>query len=296
MPKGPGVPAAPEAVPLPLDGIDTVQFDANGLVPAVVQDWHTGDVLMLGFMNRATLARTLETGNVWFWSRRRNQAWLKGETSGNFLRVREVRKNCYQDSLLVLAEPVGPVCHTGEQVCYYRKLDGTPVEPGAHPGAVARRGARHDDDTLEHRPDSPSRSGERVDQGPASPAGPSGSMDWLFEIIDRRRRERPAGSYVVQLLDQGVDRIARKLGEETAEVIIAAKNRSAADLAAEMADLWFFSLVLLADAGLTPRDVYRVLAGRHRPRGARRAGPAGEAADTPTATRSAESTRPDTSG
>ncbi len=103
--------------------IDTIRFDENGLVPAIVQDVNTKDVLMLGFMNRDALLRTAREGKVCFWSRSRQKFWIKGETSGMFLQARAIRVNCENDSLLVLAEPVGPTCHTGHDSCYYREAD-----------------------------------------------------------------------------------------------------------------------------------------------------------------------------
>ena len=104
--------------------IDTIRFDENGLVPAIVQDVHTQAVLMLGFMNRDSLLRTVREGKVCFWSRSRQKFWLKGETSGMFLQTRAVRVNCENNSLLVLAEPIGPTCHTGHESCYYSEADG----------------------------------------------------------------------------------------------------------------------------------------------------------------------------
>ena len=218
-----------------LDGIDEIDFGTDGLVLAVVQDLHTREVLMPGFTNKEMLRKTLETGNAWFWSRSRQAPWLKGETSGNFLHVREVRRNCYDNSLLYLSEPVGPACHTGAVSCFYRRLDGLDVEvPNSY-----------------NRTDS-------------EPTGKPGSVEWLWEVIQQRVRDRPEGSYPVKLLDQGTDRVAKKVGEEAAEVIIAAKNRSPEELANEMADLWFHSLLLLQDAGMTPDDVFQALAARHR--------------------------------
>jgi phosphoribosyl-AMP cyclohydrolase len=102
--------------------LDTIRFDEQGLVPAIVQDAQTREVLMLGFMNRDALVRTLEEGKVCFWSRSRQKFWLKGETSGVYLLIRAVRINCEQNSLLVLAEPTGPTCHTGHESCYYRQI------------------------------------------------------------------------------------------------------------------------------------------------------------------------------
>ncbi|HAH87372.1 MAG: phosphoribosyl-AMP cyclohydrolase [Armatimonadota bacterium] len=102
---------------------DEVKFGADGLIPAVIQDSHDGQVLMVGFMNRDALEKTLAEGKVCFWSRSRQKFWLKGESSGNFLLVKEVLVNCYVDSLLIKAEPVGPTCHNGYQSCYYRKIE-----------------------------------------------------------------------------------------------------------------------------------------------------------------------------
>ena len=105
------------------NALERLQFDAQGLVPAVIQDANTKQVLMLGFMTRQMLAKTLETGQVWFWSRSRQEPWLKGATSGNYLHVVSVYRNCEENSLLILAKPQGPTCHTGNVSCYYRTLD-----------------------------------------------------------------------------------------------------------------------------------------------------------------------------
>ena len=227
------------ATPIGLDGIETIDFGESGLIPAVVQDRNTGEVRMVGFTNREMLERTLETGNVNFWSRTRNRPWLKGETSGNYLRVREVRRNCEDNSLLYLVDPIGPTCHTGARTCFYRRLDG---------GQVSGFGFR-----VSRSPPHETRNEEPE----------TGTLDWLFEIVCQRQRDMPEGSYTSKLLREGVDRIAKKVGEEAAEVIIAAKNRSPEELTREMADLWYHALVLLADAQVTPEDVYRVLAARH---------------------------------
>ncbi len=103
--------------------IDDIRFDENGLIPAMVQDASSKEVLMLGFMNRDSLLRTAQEGKVCFWSRSRQKFWLKGETSGMFLRTRAIRVNCESNSLLILAEPVGPTCHTGHESCYYRQAE-----------------------------------------------------------------------------------------------------------------------------------------------------------------------------
>ncbi|MFC2071014.1 phosphoribosyl-AMP cyclohydrolase [Chloroflexota bacterium] len=103
--------------------MDDIQFDEKGLVPAVVQDIDTGEVLMLGFMNKEALDKTISGEDVWFYSRSRQELWHKGETSGNYIKVREVWKNCEDNSILVKAKPTGPVCHTGNRTCYFRRID-----------------------------------------------------------------------------------------------------------------------------------------------------------------------------
>ena len=211
---------------LSLEGLETLDFGTDGVIPAIAQDAVTGEVLIPGFATREMVQKTLETGRAWFWSRSRQKPWLKGEESGNFIYVTEVRKNCEDDAVLYLGRPVGPACHTGADGCFYRRLDGSSV---VQPASYSR----------------------------------AGRIEWLWGVIQQRVRERPDGSYTVKLLDQGTDRVVRKIGEEAAEVIIAAKNRSPEELAAEMADLWFHSLLVLQDAGLSPEDVFRTLAGRH---------------------------------
>jgi phosphoribosyl-AMP cyclohydrolase / phosphoribosyl-ATP pyrophosphohydrolase len=201
-----------------------VQFDDQGLIPAIVQHARSGEVLMLGYMNEAALRQTIESQLVTFWSRSRQSLWQKGETSGNLLRLVELRQDCDGDALLVLAEPAGPTCHTGQPSCFHRKLDGEIVQ-------------------------------ERV---PAS-----GMLTELSDIIARRATERPEGSYVVKLLDGGVDRIGKKIGEEAAEVIIAAKNNSADELTWELADLLFHSMLLLARQGVPIEAIWAELRRRH---------------------------------
>ena len=201
-----------------------MRFDDQGLIPAIVQHARSGEVLMLGYMNEEALRRTIESGLVTFWSRSRQLIWQKGETSGNLLQLVELRQDCDGDTLLVLAEPAGPTCHTGEPTCFHRRPD----------GEMAR------------------------DRLPAS-----SMLTELSDLIARRTAERPEGSYVVKLLDGGVDRIGKKIGEEAAEVIIAAKNNSASELTWELADLLFHSMLLLARQGVPIEAIWAELRRRH---------------------------------
>jgi phosphoribosyl-ATP pyrophosphohydrolase/phosphoribosyl-AMP cyclohydrolase len=201
-----------------------IKWDERGLVPAIVQDANTGQVLMLAYMNQASLERTLETGESWFWSRSRGELWHKGATSGNTQRLVEIRYDCDADTLLLRVEPAGPACHTGHQSCFYRSLpDQTEVEDPLPSGGV-----------LAHL--------EAV-------------------IQDRKANPRP-GSYTRQLLAAGLPRILKKVGEEAVEVIVAAQNEGDERLVSELADLTYHTLVLLAARNLSWADVETELARR----------------------------------
>jgi phosphoribosyl-ATP pyrophosphohydrolase/phosphoribosyl-AMP cyclohydrolase len=198
-------------------------FDRIELVPAIVQDARSGQVLMLGYMNEEAYRRTLDDGEVWFWSRSRGRLWRKGETSGNVLRLRALRIDCDGDTVLVQADPAGPTCHTNAVSCFF---------------------------TSAYESDDP-------------PASPEVAAE-LFDTIRRRLADRPPGSYVATLAERGVERIAQKVGEEATEVVIAGVTRNRDDLVTETADLWFHTLVLLAENGLSPDDVWAELAQRRR--------------------------------
>lgn len=197
-----------------------MKYDDNGLIPAIVQHARSGEVLMLGYMNEESLRLTHESGLVTFWSRSRSEIWQKGSTSGNTLRVVSIRQDCDEDALLVLAEPAGPTCHTGERSCFYRDLAGVTLGTSAVPSTIVAR---------------------------------------LADIIHQRSLQQDAGSYTAKLLRGGVDRIGKKIGEEAAEVIIGAKNGSPAELTYEMADLIYHSLVLLENQGVSAEDVWKEL-------------------------------------
>jgi phosphoribosyl-ATP pyrophosphohydrolase/phosphoribosyl-AMP cyclohydrolase len=204
--------------------LEALNFSMGGLLPVVVQHVRSGQVLMVGFANAEAVRRTLESRHAWFFSRSRQALWEKGETSGHYLDVRGIRVDCDADALIYLCEPHGPTCHTGEPSCFFQALDQVP---------------------------SVETSGEAATH--------------LFEtILARQRQGDPGTSYVAKLLDQGVDRVAQKVGEEAVETVIAAKNSDKEALASELADLWFHSFILLAQQGMTPEDVWAVLQSRRR--------------------------------
>ncbi|MBO9325873.1 MAG: bifunctional phosphoribosyl-AMP cyclohydrolase/phosphoribosyl-ATP diphosphatase HisIE [Roseiflexus sp.] len=201
-----------------------IKFDASGLIPAIVQHARSGEVLMLGYMNEEALQQTLVSGMVTFWSRSRQALWRKGETSGNVLRLIEIRQDCDGDALLVLAEPAGPTCHTGRVSCFHRTLEGD-VTPVRMPQSVI--------------------------------------LTDLANVIAQRASAPKEGSYTAKMLAGGVDRIGKKIGEEAAEVIIAAKNGAPDEVAWEIADLMYHTLVLLQQQGMTIEAVWDELRRRY---------------------------------
>jgi phosphoribosyl-ATP pyrophosphohydrolase/phosphoribosyl-AMP cyclohydrolase len=205
-----------------------IQFDERGLVPAVVQDWRDGTVLMVGLMNREALDQTVTTKHVHFWSRSRNKLWEKGETSGHYLLLKDLFIDCDRDTVLVKAEPVGPTCHTGAGSCFFSQLEET--------------------GTME---------------GSKSSEARGGILDRIYGTILDRQEHPKSGSYVSSLFEGGQDRILKKIAEEAGEVMLASKNVKREEIIYEVADLFFHALVVLGYHGITLQDVYQELASRH---------------------------------
>ncbi len=203
----------------------SVSWGANGLVPAIVQDAETGQVLMLAYMNAEALARTIETGETYFWSRSRDELWHKGATSGNIQRVEEIRLDCDGDALLVRVRPAGPACHTGKVSCFFRDLSGAEI---------------------------------------ATQPQNAGVIQHLESIIADRKAHPRKESYTSRLFAAGEKEIAKKVGEEGVEVAIATLAEDNGRLVYEMADLVYHSLVLLAQKGLSWVDIEGELARRFR--------------------------------
>lgn len=211
--------------------LDDVRFDENGLVPAVVQEAESGQVLMVAYMNRESLARTLETGYTWFYSRSRGRLWQKGERSGHVQRVREILADCDQDALLIRVDQEGPgACHEGYKSCF-------------HYPVAAKEGAGGGDEVSEPRTFDP----ERVY---GSAGGGEGILTHLYQVIASRKESPVEGSYTSYLFRSGVDKILKKIGEESAEVIIAGKGGDRDGLVMESADLLYHLLVLLVEEGV----------------------------------------------
>ncbi|PYS51232.1 MAG: bifunctional phosphoribosyl-AMP cyclohydrolase/phosphoribosyl-ATP pyrophosphatase [Acidobacteria bacterium] len=206
--------------------IEDLKFDERGLVPAIVQDARSREVLTLAYMNEESLRRTLLEGETWFWSRSRARLWHKGETSGNTQRVVEILADCDADALNILVEPKGAACHTGARSCFHNQLQ----------------------NEVHAKTEDEERSvGSRPAIGPV--------LESLYTIIESRRLERPAGSYTTYLFDQGLDKILKKIGEEASETIIAAKNEASDSLVAEVSDLAYHLIVLLVERGVRLEEI-----------------------------------------
>ncbi len=207
-----------------------LKFDNKGLIPAIVQDASTKDVLMMAYMNKESLDKTLETGNTWFYSRSRQELWMKGKTSGNVQAVKEIRYDCDNDTLLVFVEPKGPACHTGERTCFHRNLQDGVNKP------------------------------EEIEEVRTAVEG--SILDELYELIVERKKQMPEGSYTTKLFKEGMGKIAAKVSEESTEVIEAAFEKNKGEVVWEAADLIYHLMVLLAAKDVDFADVKKEL--KHR--------------------------------
>ncbi len=200
--------------------LDELKFDAQGLIPAVVVDSITKKVLTVAYMNRESLRISMERGLTCFWSRSRQELWLKGETSGNYQHIVSITADCDNDALVVVVEKDGPACHTGSDSCFTRPL--------------------YQSETLHEF-----------------------TLQGLAELLQGRMHDRPEGSYTTYLFDKGTDKILKKIGEETTEVIVAAKNDDHKETIYEIADLAYHVMVLMTQMGISVEDIHRELASRH---------------------------------
>jgi phosphoribosyl-ATP pyrophosphohydrolase/phosphoribosyl-AMP cyclohydrolase len=215
--------------------IEDLKFDERGLIPAIVQDARTREVLTLAYMNEKSLRRTLEEKETWFWSRSRSSLWHKGETSGNTQRLVRVAADCDADALAVSVVPSGPACHTGARSCFHHQIQNEPTS-------------------------------EIGSEEPCSeePQFLGAVLEQLYTLIESRRRERPGNSYTSYLFNQGLDKILKKIGEEASETIIAAKNEAIKPLVAEVSDLVYHLLVLLVERGVALEEIAIELEARSR--------------------------------
>ncbi len=200
--------------------IDQLKFDEKGLIPAVVTDSISKKVLTVAYMNRESLRISMEKGLTCFFSRSRQQLWLKGETSGNYQHIVSITADCDMDALVICVEKDGPACHTGNDSCFFNPV--------------------WQNDSLSEF-----------------------SLQGLYKLLEQRKEEKPEGSYTTYLFEKGTDKILKKVGEESTEVIIAAKADDKKETIYEIADLAYHIMVLMVQMGISVEDVHRELASRH---------------------------------
>ena len=200
--------------------IDELKFDEKGLIPAIVTDAENGKVLMMAYMNRESLQISMKRGLTCFWSRSRQELWLKGETSGNYQHIVSITADCDRDALIVKVEKDGPACHKGTESCFN--------------DLVWESDERHEF-----------------------------TLEGLMNLIQGRKTEKKEGSYTTYLFEKGLDKILKKVGEESTEVIIAAKDKDTKETIYEIADLTYHVMVLMIEAGISLQDIHRELASRH---------------------------------
>ena len=209
--------------------LDDVKFNADGLIPVVAQDYATKEVVMLAYMNMEAIKKSIETSVAHYWSRSRQELWKKGETSGNFQYIKSISLDCDKDAILMIIEQKGVACHTGSFSCFFNKLT--------------------------------ENANEKTDSNYIQKAK---MLKELYELVSERKLQPKEGSYTNYLFDKGIDKILKKVGEETAEVIIAAKNPAKEELRYEIADLIYHLTVLMVERGLELEDVLNELESRKK--------------------------------
>ena len=204
-----------------------IKLDGKGLVPAIAQDVNTGEILMLGYLNPGSLKRTMEGGEVWFYSRSRSDLWHKGEVSGNYMRFKSAYVDCDGDTILLKVEPDGPICHTGNSNCFFTKIEEFPEF-------------------------------YREEMGPEV-------LEDIFSVIQDRKEEGDIpDSYTAQLFDSGIDRICQKVIEEAGETALASARGNREESIREAADLLYHLLVLLSASEISPKDIWSELRARQK--------------------------------
>ena len=234
-----------------MNWLDEIRFDENGLVPAIAQDAVSGKILMMAWMNRESLRLTAEKKEAVYWSRSRGKLWHKGEESGHTQKVVDIRFDCDEDVILLSVEHQGGIaCHTGRESCFYRQLQ---VDKWVVVVQVIKDPAEIYSDILWRA--------DRVHRQVNS-MGENEILTRLSEILEQRKGAAPDTSYVASLYAKGLDAILKKVGEEATETVMAAKDGDPEKLVYEVADLWFHTMVLLADQGLSADEVLSELGRR----------------------------------
>jgi phosphoribosyl-AMP cyclohydrolase / phosphoribosyl-ATP pyrophosphohydrolase len=248
--------------------IQNLKFDDSGLITAVVQDDDSDEILMVAHMNAESLAKTLQTGETWFWSRSRRELWHKGATSGATQRVVDLRLDCDGDALLVRVNPNGPACHTGERSCFFRGAQDIEAAKPEEPERPKDPKEPNEPKEKNREKDSPvlKRVESQVSLVNVAAMDLGIQLQDLFKLIQERKDQRPEGSYTSYLFNSGLDKILKKVGEESAETIIAAKNAGDDEgrnqLSSEISDLLYHLLVLMVERDVSLYDIAAELSAR----------------------------------
>ena len=203
------------------------------LIPAIIQDFKTKEVLMLAYMNKKSLEKSIQTGATWFWSRKRDRLWNKGETSGNFQKIKQIKYDCDSDTLLVIVEQIGNACHTGNKSCFYRELN-------------EKKGDLEKLNFTELGSDN-----ENI-------------LNELYKVISKRIKEKAENSYTYSLHKKGLDEVIKKFGEESIEIILSAKHQEKKKVVYEIADLMYHLIVLMVERKITLVEVFEELKSRRK--------------------------------
>ena len=252
--------------------IEELRFDENGLIPAVVVDAITKKVLTVAYMNKESLKISMEKGLTCFWSRSRQELWLKGETSGNVQHIVSITADCDKDALVVTVEKDGPACHTGSDSCFWSRSRQELWLKGETSGNVQHIVSITADCDKDALVVTVEKDGPACHTGSDScftkPVWRSGelrefSFEELYGLLQGRKKDMPEGSYTTYLFEKGMDKILKKVGEECTEVIIAGKGEDKKETVYELADLAYHAMVLMVEMGISLEDVHRELAARH---------------------------------
>jgi len=212
--------------------INTKENKNTGLIPAVIQDYKTNEVLTLAYMNKESLKKSLSTGTTWFWSRTKKRLWNKGQVSGNIQKIKEIKYDCDGDALLISVEQVGNACHTGMKSCFYRTLENI-------------------DNNLDFKKYFKENSKKNI-------------IDELYGVIESRIKNKVSDSYTYSLHKKGLDEIIKKFGEESMEVILSSKHQEKQDMVSEIADLVYHLLVLMVEKKVTLNELFDELKNRRK--------------------------------
>ncbi|MEA2086513.1 MAG: bifunctional phosphoribosyl-AMP cyclohydrolase/phosphoribosyl-ATP diphosphatase HisIE [Candidatus Caldatribacteriota bacterium] len=233
--------------------LDQIKFNREGLIPAIIQDEKTKQVLMLAYMNRESLKKTLKEGRTCFYSRSRRELWFKGSTSGNIQSVKKIVLDCDNDTLLILVEQKGVACHTGNYSCFFKEIKGDKIEETKIKSPIYLQ--KEQTEKIKSSQEESRSKQSKID---------SEIINEIYQVIQNRKLNYQSDSYVCKLLANPENLLPKKIGEEAAEVIIALKDKEKSAIIYEVADLCFHTLVALGNCNISPQEIFEELKRRRK--------------------------------